>query len=183
MIIRTKRLVLRPLKQSDAKSVADNINNLNVSRWLYRVPHPYSIKDAIQWIRSNQKKWLAKPIEDYVFGIDLKSEHKIIGGIGIHDVNRNNGSGEIGYWLGENYWGNGYGCEALKAVVDFALKRLKLRRLEAGVFDGNHSSGRLLEKVGFKHEGRRIKSKRCKADGKIHDEHVYGLLKSWYRAG
>lgn len=180
MILKTKRLILRPLKNSDAQSVTDNINNINVSKWLLVVPHPYSIKDARTWIKGNQKKWSAEPITDYVFGIDLKSEHIIVGAIGIHHVDKFQSCGEVGYWLGENYHGNGYGSEALKAVVDFAFNRLKLRRLEAGVFDGNSSSGSLLEKIGFRHEGEKLKAKRSKADGKIHDEHIYGLLREEY---
>ncbi len=180
MILRTPRLILRPLKDSDARSVAENINNLNISRWLLVVPHPYSLKDARVWIKGNKEKWQRKPVEDYVFGMDLKSEHKIVGGIGIHNVDRYEGSGEVGYWLGERYWGQGYGSEALTAVVDFAFNRLKLRRLEAGVFDGNPSSGKLLEKLGFRLEGTKIKAKRCKATGEIHDEHIYGLLREEY---
>ncbi len=180
MILKTERLILRPLKNTDAESIVTNINNLNVSKWLLLVPHPYSLKDARAWINICQKNWRKKPVEDYVFGIDLKSEHKIVGGIGIHHVDRNQGIGEIGYWLGEDYHCKGYGTEALRSVVDFAFHRLKLRRLEACVFDGNPSSGKLLEKIGFAYEGKKLQARKCKATGEIHDEHLYGLLRENY---
>ena len=180
MILKTARLILRPLKDSDAQSVVENANNLNVSRWLLKMPYPYRMKDAREWIRHTKEYSWKRPIEDYVFGIGLKPEHNIIGAIGIHHIDRNQGIGEVGYWLGERYHGKGYGSEFLKAVVDFAFNRIKLRRLEAGVFDGNPASGRLLEKVGFAHEGKKLQAKKCKATGEIHDEHLYGLLKENY---
>ena len=144
------------------------------------MPYPYTLKDARDWIKRNKEKWRKKPVEDYAWGTELKTEPGIFGGIGIHHVDRYEGSGEIGYWLGARHHGNGYGTEALRAVVDFAFNRLKLRRLEAGVFDGNPSSGRLLEKLGFRHEGLKVKAKRAKSTGEIHDEHLYGLLREEY---
>ena len=75
----------------------------------------------------------------------------------------------------------GYGTEALGALLNFAFNKLKLRRVEAGVFFGNPASGKLLEKFGAKQEGLRRKSNRCKADGKIKDEIIYGLLKEEWK--
>ena len=66
-------------------------------------------------------------------------------------------------------------------MIDFAFRTLKLNRLEAGVFAGNPSSGKLLEKFGFKEEGFKRKGARSKADGKIKDEVMYGLLRQEYR--
>src|SRR3989344_2206424 len=126
MKLTTPRLILRPLKENDAKDVAKGAGNIEVSRWLLRVPHPYSLKDARTWIESNKKKWKQKKREDYNFGIELKEEKKIIGAIGIHEIDKTQGSGEVGYWLGENYHGRGYGTEALKSVVDFAFNKLNL---------------------------------------------------------
>ncbi len=176
MILKNERLILRPLKNNDAESIVANINNLNISRWLLLVPHPYSLKNARDWIKLSQKNWQNKPVENYTFGIELKSKRGIIGGIEISHVNRDSRPGSVGYWLGEDYHCKGYGTEALRAVADFAFHRLKLRRLEACVFDGNPSSGKLLEKIGFVYEGKKLQAGKCKATGKIHDENIYGLL-------
>jgi len=182
MKIKTNRLILRPLKEEDAKSILENINNLEVTKWLLVVPYPYTLKDAKKWVKENKDKWKKKKKESYTFGIELKEEKKIIGGIGIHDFDKFQGKASVGYWLGENYHGKGYGTEALDALLKFAFNNLKLRKIEAGVFVGNPSSGKLLEKFGAKQEGLRRKSNRCKADGKIKDEIIYGLLKEeWKR--
>ena len=178
MKIKTKRLLLRPLKKTDVESIVENINNLNVSQWLLVVPYPYNKNSAMVWIKNNKKKWLEKKKESYVFGIELLEEKKIIGGMGIHHVDLYQRKATMGYWLGEKYWNKGYGSEALKSVVNFAFKKLKLNRLEASVFVGNPSSWRILEKLGFKKEGLKRKSARCKADGRIKDEIIYGLLKN-----
>lgn len=179
--LKTKRLVLRPLRKSDAESIAYNINDLEVSKWLLVVPYPYSIKSAKDWINSNQSSWRKKKKKEYAFGIELKSEGRIIGGIGLHKVNDYSGTAEVGYWIGRDYHRVGYGSEALEKLIDFAFNRLKLRRLEAGVYTGNPSSGKLLEKFGFEREGLKIKARKCKADGKIKDEMLYGLLKENYK--
>ncbi len=177
----TKRLILRPLRNSDAESLRENINNLDVAKWLLMVPHPYTLRDAKNWIRDSTKNWKKKE-KDYNFGIELRAEGKIIGGIGLQSINKTQGTGTLGYWIGKLYWGNGYGTEALQAVVDFAFNRLKLRRLEAEVFVGNLSSEKLLEKIGFRLEGTKRQAKKSKADGKVHDEQRYGLLKEDYKA-
>jgi len=183
MKLTTKRLILRPLKNSDAKSIAENINDIDVTKWLLVVPYPYKLKDAKDWVKHNKEKWKKRKKEDYTFGIEFKEEKKIIGGIGIHKIDKFQGKADVGYWLGKKYWNKGYGSEALKAILDFAFRKLKLRRIEAGVFVGNPSSGRLLEKFGAKREGLKSKACGCKADNKIKDEYFYGLLKEEYKHG
>lgn len=100
----TKRLILRPLKDSDAKSVSENINDLDISKWLLVVPYPYNLKDAKDWIKHNKEGWKKKKKKDYSFGIELKKEKKIIGGMGIHKIDKFHGKAEVGYWLGKKYW-------------------------------------------------------------------------------
>jgi ribosomal-protein-alanine N-acetyltransferase len=173
----TKRLILREFETRDAKDIVENINNLNVTKWLLIVPYPYRLKDAKWWIKECHKTRKEKPRKNYDFCIELKKEKKVIGGIGLGKVNKFNGTATAGYWLGEEYWRQGYGSEALSVLLNFGFKKLKLRRIEAGVFAGNPASGKLLEKFGAKREGIKRKSCRCKADKKIKDEYIYGLLK------
>lgn len=71
-----------------------------------------------------------KKREGYPFAIYLKSEKKVIGGISLDKVDKFQGKAGVGYWLNEKYWNKGYGSEALKAILDFAFKKLKLRRIE-----------------------------------------------------
>ena len=177
----TEKLILRPIRETDAKDIFENANNLKVSKWLLVVPYPYKLKDAKKWIKYNKEKWRKNKKDDYTFGIELKDEGKLIGAIGLHKINKEQGTAETGYWLGEKYWKHGYGSEALKAILDFAFKRLKLRRIEAGVFEGNPSSGKLLEKYGFKKEGFKREARKSKANGKTKGEYIYGLLRKEYK--
>ena len=179
--IETERLILRQPEKKDAADIVKNLSNLKISKWLLVVKYPYRKKDALWYVNHCKEKLKAKPRADYGYWIELKETHEVIGGIGLHKVDEYHGKGEVGYWLGENYWRFGYGSEALEALIDLAFKKLKLRKLEAGVFVGNPSSGKLLEKFGFKEEGFKRKTFRCKADGKIKDEYLYGLLKSEYK--
>ena|SRR3989344_1673024 len=181
MEIKTKRLILREINNKDAKDIQKNINNLNVSKWLLVVPYPYALKDAKWWIKNCQEEYKTKKRKKYNFGIELKREKRIIGAIGIDKVDEFQGTASVGYWLGEDYWGRGYGSEALNEILKFAFNKLKLRRIGAGVFAGNPSSGRLLEKFGAKLEGTKRKGAKCKADGKIKDELIYGLLKEEWK--
>ena len=183
MKIETKRLILRPLKNSDAKSIVENVNNLSISKWLLVVPYPYTIKDAKKWIIDNKEKWSTKKKSEYSFGIGVKKDGKIIGGIGLHKINNEQGTATIGIWLGKNYQREGLGSEAFTALLNLAFNKLKLRRVEAGIFVGNPASPKLMTKFGGKLEGTKRKSCRSKADNKIHDEMIYGLLKEdWLKA-
>jgi len=182
MRIETKRLILRVPEMKDAKDIRENINNLNVTKWLLVVPYPYSLKDAKDYIKKAKDKLKKRIKEGYNFSIELKSEKKVIGGIGMHHVNNFSKTAEVGYWLGEKYWKNGYGSEALSTLLKLAFNKLKLRRVYADVFSGNPASGKLLEKFGFKNEGLARKAHKSKASGKIMDTLKYGLLKEeWKR--
>jgi len=170
MRIVTERLILRPPILSDAGDIVENVNNLRVSRYLARVPYPYTKKDARIFIK------LAK--KEPQFGIILKSSGKLIGAIGLMNVNDFIKRADIGYWLGEKYWGQGLGTEALHALVKYSFKKLKLVRLQAGAAVENKASAKLLKKAGFTKEGLRRQSMRAKSTCKWHDTYHFGLLRS-----
>ena len=179
--IETERLILRQPEVRDIPDVVRNLSNLEVSKWLLVVPYPYREEDALWFINHCQEKSKQQPRKDYGYWMELKKQQQIIGGIGLHKVNEFQATGEVGYWLGADYHRKGYGSEALEALLSFAFNQLDLRRLEACVFVGNPSSGKLLEKYGFKLEGLKREAVRCKADGQIKDEFMYGLLRNEYK--
>jgi len=109
--------------------------------------------------------------------IELKTEKKVIGAIGIHRIDYFSGVGTTGSWINKKYWRNGFMTEAKIAVNDFAFNKLKLRKLNSDVFVENKASNATQNKMGYKLEGTRRKNERSKASGKIHDENIYGLLK------
>jgi RimJ/RimL family protein N-acetyltransferase len=181
MKLATKRLVLRNLKISDAEDIARNANNIWVSKNLLALPYPYKLKDAKWWIKDCSKNAKEKPRKDYTSAIELKSEKRFIGAIGLHHVDRFQGTAEMGYWLGQGYWRQGIMYEAATKVLEFAFKKLGLRRMDISAFSDNKASNGLIKKLGFKYEGMRRKRLRSKADKKIHDDNMYGMLKEEWK--
>ena len=167
----TKRLIIRPLALKDAEDIVENLNDINVSRYLSIVPYPYNLKDAKKFIKIAQKS-------RNFFAIVLKSSRKLAGTINLMNVDSYVKRADIGYWLGEKHWGQGIATEALPAIVKFAFSKLKLVRLQATVAIKNKSSVKLMRKAGFKKEGLRRKALRAKSTGKWHDTYDFGLLRS-----
>lgn len=177
MKLETKRLILRKPKTSDWKDIVEGVGEYDVAKMLLKVPHPYHEKDAKSFIKKTLVNWRQKVIADYLFFIELKSEKKVIGSIGIHKIDNFSGTGTTGSWINKKYWRNGYMTEVKIAVNDFAFNKLKLRRLNSNVFADNKASNATQIKMGYKLEGMKRKSKKDKTSGKIHDENIYGLLK------
>jgi len=114
---------------------------------LLQIPSPYTYADADFWLNkciTNKDNGI-----DFPFAIENDSTH--VGGIGLHKKLEH--SVEVGYWIGEEYWGRGYGTSALNKVLDIAFKELNFERVQAHVFDGNIASEKLLLKCGFEYEG------------------------------
>lgn len=138
-------------------SLVQLLNNKNVSDWLLLVPYPYTLLDAYWWL--NKCKETEGNGKDYNFAIERNGVH--IGGIGIRKKYEH--ACEIGYWLGEVYWGKGYMKHAIIDMILFAVNELNLVRISAEVFEDNTRSEKLLEKCGFEYEGT-LKKKHKKGD-------------------
>ena len=181
--LETNRLVLREWEQGDISDLIEGLNNLNVSKWLAFVPYPYTEQDAEKWLNfclSTQKQ-----IErnTYEFAVELRTEHKVIGGVSLTRISRPHGTAGGGVWLGENYQGHGYGPESFGEKIRFAFEDLNLRRLENGFFKGNEASLKMQLRFGFRLEGEKRKAYRCMADGELKDECITGLLKEEWIKG
>lgn len=177
MELKTKRLILREPRLSDWKDIVEGIGDYDVAKMLLKVPYPYKRKDAEAFIKRRIKKWKEKDLDDYLFMIELKSEKKVIGAVGIHEIDKFSGIATTGSWINKKYWRNGYMTEAKIVINDFAFNKLKLRRLNSRVYKDNKASNATQFKMGYKLEGVKRKAIKSKASGKIHDENIYGLLK------
>ena len=171
MELKLSGCTLRPWRRGDEASLVQYANNRNVSRNTRdRFPYPYTAADADAWIERASAETPPTSLAIVVDGV-------AVGGLGIElgtDVFR--GSAEIGYWLGEPFWGRGIATEALRAMTEYAFERFALRRLEAGVFSWNPASARVLEKCGYSLEGRARLA--VVKDGRIGDRLLYGLLRA-----
>jgi RimJ/RimL family protein N-acetyltransferase len=151
--LETERLILRHPQWSDANAIVELIGNFNVSKTLSRVPYPYSGEDAKTWLAGRLD--VESPPADHVFALQLKDgPTHLIGVVGVHaerDGSVFDGTkAEIGYWLGEPWWGQRLMSEASRAVVGHCFEVLGLEELVAGYLDGNEGSKRILEGLGFR---------------------------------
>lgn len=169
--IRSKKFILRPHRRGDEKSLTLNISNKKIYRNTLRIPHPYTLELAQKWISKNLKEAKKKNPSHINFVIEVDGE--ATGGIGLNSIQGH--KAEIGYWLGEKYWGRGIMSQAVKLVTKFGFRRLKLKRIFAHVFPWNRASMRVLEKAGFKFEG--VLRKNHKKGSRFIDSHLFAKVK------
>ena len=162
--------VLRPWREGDEPALAKYANNRNV--WINLTdifPHPYTAEDAASWVQLQQDR-------DPPMDLAIANADEAIGGIGLSlqsDGFRR--SAEVGYWLGEPFWGQGIATHALRAMTEYAFERFDLVRVYALVKEWNPASARVLEKAGFSLEGRLRKA--VTKDGKTIDLFLYALVR------
>jgi ribosomal-protein-alanine N-acetyltransferase len=148
VILEGQRCRIRPWAKTDAESLAEHANNSNVAKHLRdRFPHPYTLKDAREFLRH------AVGSKDPT-NLAIEADGQAVGAIGYvpgRDVERY--SAEIGYWLGEALWGRGIVTEALQLVTHHAFEEMHYLRLFALPFADNAASIRVLEKAGYVREG------------------------------
>jgi len=161
---------LRPLLLSDSKSIAYHANNKLI--WINlrdRFPFPYSEKDAITFIEMVSGK---NPVTE--FAIDLDGIAIGVAGIILKDdVYRLNG--EIGYWIGQDYWGKGIGTKVVAELTKICFEDFNLFRVYAEVFESNQASARVLEKNGFIKEA--TLNKAILKDGALQNLLIYAKIK------
>jgi ribosomal-protein-alanine N-acetyltransferase len=148
--IRLGQFTLRPYRKGDEHSLVENINNVKIARATLTIPHPYKMEDALSWIDQNLKAGRKRKKTEVILAID--KDGQVIGGIGLEKIDGH--QAEIGYWLGEKYWGRGIVTSAVEALTGYAFTDLRLRRVYACVFPPNKASARVLEKAGYRFEGR-----------------------------
>ena len=161
---------LRPWRSGDEVALVKYANNRNI--WINLrdlFPYPYTINDATEWVRLCKDQ---NPVLDFA----IVDGNEAIGAIGLTPgENEYRKSAEIGYWLGEPFWGNGIATEAVRRLVKYAFTNLDFVRLHAVVKEWNPASVRVLEKCGFQFEGRLRKS--IVKDEQTIDQLLYALLK------
>lgn len=161
---------IRSFREDDAQAIAQYANNRRIWQNLRdRFPHPYTIDDA--------RCFLGRVIgetPETVFAIDIGGEAAGAIGLILHeDVERC--SAELGYWLGEPFWGRGVMTEAVKAVTAHAFDAFSLTRVYAVPFAGNGASVRVLEKAGFALEARMRRS--AVKDDIVTDQLLYAIVR------
>lgn len=164
--------IIRPWKAKDLNalvSLADNVNIWSALRNSF--PHPYTMADGEAWLKLMEE---ASPVVNFA----IEHDGVLAGGIGLilnGDVYIK--SAEVGYWIGEPFWGQGIATEAVKQMVIYTFTYFDIVRLYAEVFEHNKASMRVLEKNGFYLEG--VRRKAVFKQEKLMDDYIWVLLRTW----
>ncbi|HXN89764.1 MAG TPA: GNAT family N-acetyltransferase, partial [Methylocella sp.] len=134
-VLETERLVLRRPTLADVKAIARLANDRRIAENTRRLPHPYSQDHAVDFVRA-----VANDRPETVFLIE--HHHVPIGMVGIDW--REPAMPELGYWLGVEYWGRGFGTEAARAVIDFIFEAFDVEQLISGARVANPASRNIL---------------------------------------
>jgi RimJ/RimL family protein N-acetyltransferase len=144
LVLQTERLRLRRPTLLDVKAITRLANDRRIAENTRRLPHPYLANHAVEFVRT-----MANDRREAVFLIE--NADTPIGVVGIDW--RAQDAPELGYWLGVEYWGRGFGTEAARAAIDFTFEEFDVEQLLAGARVANPASRNILEKCGFQWSG------------------------------
>lgn len=177
--LETPRLRLRRFCVDDAQPMFDNwASNAEVCRYMTWPPH-----GQVENTRGLLERWVEGygDEKNYQWAIELKSLGQPIGSIGVGHCNERYESCEIGYCIGQPWWGQGYTAEATQAVLAFLFDGVGMHRVEARHDPRNIGSGRVMEKTGFTQEGTQREAHR-NADNTFADLVMRSILRQEYEA-
>lgn len=164
--------VIRKWRIEDAKELAELLNNPKILDNLRDgLPYPYTRKDAEEYISS-----MLSADKNKTFAFAITADGRVVGSIGIFRCdNIHFRTAEMGYYIGEPYWGKGMGTGAVRQACDYVFSNTDIIRIFAEPFSYNMASCRVLEKAGFAFEGL-LRSNAVK-NGRVIDMKMYSLIK------
>jgi [ribosomal protein S5]-alanine N-acetyltransferase len=172
----TERLILRPYSPADAKDLQALIGDRDVADTLATVPYPYLDGMAEAWITQQSKEYEAG--KSVTFAITDKLQRLLMGTVSLSAISNEHQKAVIGYWIGKSYWHQGYCTEAAGAVLRYGFEVLGTNRIYATHMTRNLRSGRVMQKIGMKHEGHLRQD--CFKWGKFEDVEMRAILRSDY---
>lgn len=179
--LETERLVLSRMVTTDIPDIAAHANNKNVTDNTRSMPFPYTEENAAKWIAILDEAFENK--DQFAFAIRKKTDLRFIGGIGL-TIDLSNNRAELGYWLAEPFWNQGFTSEAVQEVLKFGFEVLRLNKIIAVYLTTNEASGKVMVKNCMIKEGELkdhdVKKDHAVADGKYVSLIQYRMLKSEY---
>ena len=165
--------ILRKWQMSDAKDLAATLNNEKILNNLRDgLPFPYTEKDASDYITA-----MLSADENNTFAYAITIDGRVVGSIGaFRQGNIHRYTAELGYYLAEEYWGQGIATDAIRKICGIIFDTTDIMRIFAEPFSYNAASRRALEKAGFTFEGT-LKYNAVK-NGKVLDMSLYSLTRS-----
>ena len=148
--LETERLLLRPLVASDAPELQRQVGHFAIADTTLNIPYPYPEGAAETFIAAQSGKFAAG--EAVTLAITLKGKGRLVGVISL-GIARRFHQGELGYWIANGFWNQGYATEAGHAIVDYGFAQCALHKIKATYLARNPASGRVMEKLGLVPEG------------------------------
>ena len=175
--LQTDRLILRPFALADAAAVQRLAGDPAIADTTLRIPHPYPDGVAEAWIGTHQESF--DKGASVTFAITLRAGGELIGSIGL-ELRPAHRRAELGYWVGVPFWNRGYCTEAVRAVIAYGFAERGLNRIFAHHVSRNPASGRVMQKVGMRHEGH-LRQHIRKGD-RFEDIELYAILREDFDA-
>jgi RimJ/RimL family protein N-acetyltransferase len=177
-VLVTERLVLRPPHEDDIPDLVELANTRRVADMLARMPHPYGESEARDFIQRT-----AERTNGCAYALTLAESGAFIGGAGLDAKPRGL---ELGYWIGEPYWGHGYATEAAHALIDLAFRATEIEQLNVSCRVVNEASRRVIHKCGFRYAGQgmidSLSAGRVPVELYILDRKTWVSLRTWAAA-
>ena len=170
MRLEGENIVLRNITLNDAERFVLWLNDPEVNKFLQT--RQKTLKEEREWIESLQNK------EETGLVLAIETRAGVhIGNVGLDSISKEYRHAQMGIMVGDkNYWEKGYGKDAMRVMLDYAFKELKLHRVELGVYEYNPRAIHVYESLGFRREG--VKREHTFYDGKFYDEIIMGILES-----
>jgi ribosomal-protein-alanine N-acetyltransferase len=171
--LRTARLVLDRFQEDDASELQRLAGAREIADTTLAIPHPYELDHARAWIGQQRREAVRGRAIN--FAIRLRPSAGLIGSVGLRDIDREHLQAELGFWIGREWWSQGYAREAAAATIAFGFDSLELNRICAHHMQRNPAAGRVLEAAGMRQEG--LLRQRVRKWGTFEDVVLYAILR------
>jgi RimJ/RimL family protein N-acetyltransferase len=171
--LRTAHLLLGPFEADDAAELQRLAGAWEIADTTLSIPHPYEMDHALAWIGNQRKESVRGRATN--FAIRLLPGSSLIGSVGLRDIDPEHMQAELGFWIGREWWRQGYATEAAAEVIRFGFEVLGLNRIFAHHMARNPAAGQVLRHVGMQREG--LLRQRVRKWGVYEDVVLYALLR------
>ena len=171
--LRTARLFLGPFEPGDAPELQRLAGAREIADTTLSIPHPYEMDHALAWIANQRKESVRGRATN--FAIRLGPGSSLIGSVGLRDIDHEHMQAELGFWIGREWWGQGYASEAAASVIRFGFDVVGLNRIFAHHMARNPAAGQVLRHLGMQHEG--VLRQRVRKWGVYEDVVLYAILR------
>jgi [ribosomal protein S5]-alanine N-acetyltransferase len=171
--LRTARLLLGSFSPEDATELQRLAGAREIADTTVSIPHPYDLDHALAWIGQQRREAVRGRATN--FAIRLLADGPLIGSAGLRDIDPEHLQAELGFWIGREWWGQGYAREAAAVVIQFGFDSLGLNRICAHHMARNPAAGQVLKALGMRQEG--LLRQRVRKWGVYEDVVLYAIVR------